>query len=211
MIASDYFDEALKFTLYHEGAWSYDQYGGETFCGIAERKHPETFATIREIAQSIEVPKSLDDLAVEVYFFLLHKKKKLPDPNIKKVAHYVVSFYSKIWHSLPYVLDGTLLVKIVMFDATFNMGLRRASKILQETINELGGRLIVDGIVGPKTRHAFLKTYGIYKDDFCFVYNGVRCANYARLKGFSEFGAGWINRVKDLNVLIADIKKKNSI
>ena len=37
------------------------------------------------------------------------------------------------------------------FDMAVNMGRKRAAKILQSAVNELGGRLKVDGVIGPRT------------------------------------------------------------
>ena len=44
-----------------------------------------------------------------------------------------------------------------MFDTAVNMGVWKAKRILQVALNNLGARLVIDGIIGPLTRTALRK------------------------------------------------------
>ena len=60
-------------------------------------------------------------------------------------------YREKWWEKYHYdrVIDCPLATKV--FDMAVNMGGSRAHKILQGAINRIGGELIVDGIIGPRT------------------------------------------------------------
>jgi type VI secretion system secreted protein VgrG len=40
------------------------------------------------------------------------------------------------------------------FDANVNVGFSRAVRLYQQAINSMGGKMAVDGVLGPKTRQA---------------------------------------------------------
>ena len=91
-------------------------------------------------------------------------------------------------------LDGRDSLQTALFDTAINMGTRRAILILQEAIG-----VTVDGIFGPKTRHAALtsdlrSTLEYYCDIRERVYRYL-----ARAKPkLSVFLRGWLNRLNAL-------------
>jgi lysozyme family protein len=62
-------------------------------------------------------------------------------------------YYDQFWLKYRYDrLPQRLAAKV--FDMAINMGPRQAHRLLQRTLNKLGARLVVDGIMGPATRSA---------------------------------------------------------
>lgn len=101
---------------------------------------------------------------------------------------------------LPYPID------ILVWDAAFNMGVARAGKFLQMTLNAFGSHLKVDGAIGPKTLERVDVEYRDSLDDnrsaipLHFMLHRLRFYNrrISEAPSQKKFIAGWMNRVFDL-------------
>ncbi|MDY3123672.1 MAG: glycoside hydrolase family 108 protein [[Actinobacillus] rossii] len=78
-------------------------------------------------------------------------------------------------------------VAFQFFDAAVNHGVGNASRMLQRAVD-----VADDGIVGKVTLSAVEK---MPISDFILKFNAQRIKFYTKLKNFSRYGAGWMNRV----------------
>ena len=84
-----------------------------------------------------------------------------------------------------------------LFDTAVNTGIGRATKLLQESLNELKpeAKLKVDGALGPKTRAALC---GLSEADILAVYVEKQAAFYQSLvekrPNQAKFLKGWLRR-----------------
>lgn len=60
-------------------------------------------------------------------------------------------YHDKWWNKYHYDRFVDCGVATKVFDMSVNMGSNRAHRLLQHSINSLGGNLIIDGIIGPIT------------------------------------------------------------
>ena len=98
-----------------------------------------------------------------------------------------------------------------MLDTGVNMGKRRASRILQQALNQCGAALVVDGIVGTKTRTA-LMFFDVM--DILRAFLLARVFVYAKLcrenQDLHRFFYGWVERVRHLEALCIALDKKRT-
>lgn len=87
-----------------------------------------------------------------------------------------------------------------IFDTAVNMGLNRATKIAQESLNYLGSKVAVDGIMGPET---IGELNGWSKKDLVAllkVLNGVQFTQYFKIVSADpeagQFSRGWLKRIQ---------------
>ena len=80
-------------------------------------------------------------------------------------------------------------VALMTFDAAVNLGIRRASRMLQRA-----AQAYPDGYVGPNTIRAVTEAYRGSEELFLAELADRRIAFYKRLKTFPTFGKGWTNR-----------------
>ena len=91
------------------------------------------------------------------------------------------------------IIDGDL--RYFLFDFYVNAG-GNAVKVLQRTINQNGGSVVVDGVIGAKTVEAinsinFIILYNSFKENRQLYYNKL-ASNNSKLATFLK---GWTNRV----------------
>ncbi len=80
----------------------------------------------------------------------------------------------------------------------FNSGSRNTGKILQRALNIHGAGLVVDGIVGPRTRQELQDQLAATGEAvFLIALQEKRQAFYRSCKQFPVFGKGWLNRCDD--------------
>lgn len=87
-------------------------------------------------------------------------------------------------------VDGNALhtaLSYQLFDAAINHGVGNAIRILQRAAD-----VADDGLMGPAT-HKAIKQVGT--DDMLKLFCAKRIRFFTKLSTFSEFGAGWMNRV----------------
>lgn len=80
-------------------------------------------------------------------------KRSYPDVDIKNLTVEQAKdiYYRDFWQKGPYdkLACGALAEKV--FNTAVNAGNGRAFKLLQQAANACGAKLVVDGVVGPKT------------------------------------------------------------
>jgi Putative secretion activating protein len=137
-----YFDEAFNHVMRNEGGYANHALdkGGETYCGISRKYHPEW-----EGWGFIDVIKEREGgIANNRSFFELN-------PDVK--AFYKHYYWDKIRGDE--ITDHELTIAV--FDAAVNCGVVPASQMLQKTLNILNcnehywDNIKVDGIIGKKT------------------------------------------------------------
>ena len=86
----------------------------------------------------------------------------------------------------------------ILRDHYFNSGSRNTGKILQRALNIHGAGLVVDGIVGPRTRQELQDQLAATGEAvFLIALQEKRQAFYRSCKQFPTFGKGWLNRCDD--------------
>ena len=106
-------------------------------------------------------------------------------------------YREKWWNKYHYdrFVDCDIATKV--FDMSVNMGSNRAHRILQQSINNIGGNLNIDGIIGPITVKA------VNVDDKEMLLTEIRCEQkrfYLRLiaqrPSLGVFRKGWLRRAE---------------
>ena len=118
--------------------------------------------------------------------------------------------FNRLKGCLQYVLDNTAAVRswlgsdafpateFMLRDHFFNSGSRNTGKILQRALNIHGAGLVVDGIVGPRTRQELQDQLAATGEAvFLIALQEKRQAFYRSCKQFPVFGKGWLNRCDD--------------
>lgn len=101
------------------------------------------------------------------------------------------------------IQNGVLQELVIDFGV--NSGTVRAAKALQRAVNGLGGpQIAVDGNIGPNTLKAVNSAPWAA---LSVRLQGLRCVHYGKIitkdPTQAVFAAGWMNRVNELNQLIA--------
>ncbi len=172
-----------KTVIEHEGGYSDHSAdrGGETFCGISRKYHPQW-----------EGWSLLDSYNLEA-----RKKLKLKDDI--ELAEQVTDFYfDQFWKPMQLDMITSVKVRIEMFDSAVNVGKVRASKWLQESVNLISGAgLVVDGAIGRVTISAVLSVLSSGEEKLLLkVLNGLQFEHYHHLvlndPSQKTFFKGWI-------------------
>jgi len=84
----------------------------------------------------------------------------------------------------------------LVFDHAVNAGVGGSSKLVQKTLNQLGGHLSVDGSIGNKTIN---KLNSVNQLAFFDAYKNARIHFYKSISNGSNsvFANGWVKRVLD--------------
>lgn len=154
------FDSCLAFTLSEEGLNSDNPLdpGGRTRKGITQR----TYDAWRD---AHGLPRQ------DVW--------SMPDQECHDI------YEQEYWEpSHANVLEPPLA--LCVFDAAVNMGIHKATELLQEAIG-----VPVDGIFGPVTLE---KANAMDIGDAVRFYHNRREMAYRAMSGFGRFGHGWLNR-----------------
>jgi lysozyme family protein len=186
------FSEAFEHTMGMEGGYANDptDAGGETFMGVSRVYNPGWYGWIL-----IDAEKDEPDFP-----FCLGDDDDLYDA--------VEDFYKdKYWDVNRLDSFGSQAVAEEMFDTGVNMGIGRAARFLQKSLNYLNrdGRLfnelVVDGAIGP----ASLKVLKIVIDDgdeivllaMLNTLQGNHYMNYMdKNPSQKKYARGWFKRVK---------------
>lgn len=93
-------------------------------------------------------------------------KRSFPDVNIKALnkKKAIQIYYEKFWKNQNFYLlnDEKLVYKV--FDMSVLMGTQRAVRILQETLNDKGAKLKLDGLLGELTANSANKNIRVLED-----------------------------------------------
>lgn len=115
--------------------------------------------------------------------------------DVKHISDKLVSeiYYKKYWrvsqcHVLPSGID------LMVFNASVNCGPKRGARFLQQALNKMGSKLVVDSDIGLKTVEV---SKSADRDTLIDHYAKIQMAYYRRLKIFSTFGRGWTRRTKE--------------
>lgn len=115
------FEAAIETLMAHEGGYTVDT-GGPTNFGISTRWYSKLLG---RTVDPDEIKRITLDQAKQLY-------------------------RDYFWHP-EYEQIENQRVATKLFDCAVNMGEIQAGKLLQKACNSIGGDLLVDGIVGPKT------------------------------------------------------------
>jgi len=185
------FEKAYYKTMKHEGGYIHDpdDAGGETYMGISRKYNPgwDGWGIIDDLKGSSNFSKCLDDS--------------------DELLETVENFYKQRYWDVNMLDDfEDQAVAEEMFDTGVNMGVRRAAKFLQESLNYLNRNgslfsdLVVDGVIGSATMNALSK---LQKDDYSIlltmlnVCQGRHYMEYMKKSPIQEkYARGWFSRVK---------------
>ena len=160
------YDASLANVLKSEGLWSDNPAdpGGATMKGI-------TLEVYRAWKRNPHITKE--------------ELKAIPDEDV--YALYRELYWDKICgDSLPIGID------YAVFDAAVNMGVGRASKLLQEAIG-----VTADGVIGNGSLNVLAKETPM---DVLQKFSHLKEAFYRSLSTFPTFGKGWLSRVAQVTL-----------
>lgn len=125
-------------------------------------------------------------------------KRRYPHIDIRNLTkdQAVTLYHSDYWKSYNDSIDS-YKVAAKLFDLSVNMGHKYPNKMLQRAVNKLGGNLVVDGAIGPKSIAAINNCDG---DELYNAFVEMAKGRYERLarKGNNKkFLKGWLNRLFD--------------
>ena len=174
------FGEAYKRVGIAEGQWAnHDKdRGGLTCCGIARTKNPDC-----------AIWPYVDRLLERGNTLAASEKIARSDPYFMSL---VEAFYrGKYWNSCQCDLMPSLW-RYPVFSCAVNCGVGKAIQLLQKALG-----LKIDGVIGPKTKHAFLTSekhktleeFYKYWEDW---YKKIVAADSSQ----AVFLTGWQNRIK---------------
>lgn len=185
-----YFMDAYSVTLHHEGGYvnDVDDVGGETYKGISRVYNPSWDGW-----NIIDISKNEDNFP---------KSLELDEGLQAQVKR----FYKDKYFDLYRGDDMPRMLTLEMFDTSVNMGVGRAVKFLQISLNVLNRNqqlypdMVEDGSYGPTT-HKNLYSY-LQTDSemlLCKVINvlqGNHYINYMKKSPKQEkYARGWFNRI----------------
>jgi len=163
------FDKAFEHLIINEGGYSNDPMdkGGKTIYGITSKNYPATYKIVFDLYKD-----GLKELALDT-----------------AKRFYQKEFWNDMYENIN---DSSLAFKL--FDLGVNMGVKKAVKFLQQTINKLlqKEQLTADGIFGEQSLYyanrierellyrSYIDTAGMY---------------YKRLWNYFKFGKGWMTRL----------------
>ena len=141
----DQFEKALKHMLEFEGGYANDpaDSGGETFRGVSRRNWPKWPGWA--LIDQAKAEGRCTAAAINALF-----------EGDAEMEQMVADFYHQNFWKPFELFDLPARLTAKLFDTAVNMGVGRAAKLLQTSINSLGPvvKLIVDGAIGPRTLDA---------------------------------------------------------
>lgn len=186
------FKEAYEKTMGHEGGYVNDptDAGGETYKGVSRKYNPTWlgWSIIDSHKNESNFPNNLSS-----------------DEELQKL---VALFYKEqYWDINKLDRFNNQDIAEEMFDTGVNMGVRRAAKFLQQSLNYLNrneflyGNLAVDGFIGDKTINALDQIINDRDEDVLLtmlnVLQGQHYFNYMDDNpSQKKYARGWFRRVK---------------
>jgi len=163
----DNYQAALNHVLKSEGGWSDNPAdpGGATMKGI-------TLVVYRNWKRNPHLTK--DDL------------KNISDQD-------VYDLYKQLYWDKIHGDDLPSGVDYAVFDSAVNMGVGRASKLIQEAVG-----VTSDGVLGPASLSAIQKAD---TKELIEKFSHLKESFYRSLATFQTFGKGWLNRVAEVKTI----------
>lgn len=124
-------------------------------------------------------------------------KRSYPQLNIKALTRVEAAqiYHDDWWARYGYTDIRDLDLATKVFDTAVNMGAKRANKILQQAVNDAGGHLAEDGVLGPKSKAA---VNGHSPRAVLRHFRARQARYYVRLvlrrQSLEKFLNGWLNR-----------------
>jgi lysozyme family protein len=185
------FEDAYYKTMGHEGGYVHDPHdaGGETYKGIARRYNADWsgWKLIDSHKQGGDFPRSLDE-----------------DNDLQRSVH---MFYKARYWDVNRLDDfRSQVVANEMFDTGVNMGVGRAARFLQQSLNYLNRdgalypNLVVDGKIGGRSLSALDRVLRDGDERILLtmlnVLQGQHYMNYMdRKPSQKRYARGWFKRV----------------
>lgn len=105
------------------------------------------------------------------------------------------AIYKKMyWNAIKGDQIASGRVAIKFFDMAVNMGVKQATKLVQEALGDMGCSVAVDGMMGPKT----LEALNGVDDDVLFVFLVPLLEAFYRGLGKPKYIKGWLRRARTL-------------
>jgi lysozyme family protein len=124
-------------------------------------------------------------ISVRAYPELEGKIKNLSKDDAKKI-------YRRDYFTPAGIAKYPARVRLAVLDGAINLGITRNNKIVQKTLNSMGHKLLVDGVMGPLTLAAVQKSDPL---TFLASYGRQRLAFYRSLDDYSWAGPSWEYRL----------------
>ncbi len=186
------FEEAYDAVMKHEGGYANnpDDTGGETYCGISRRFHPEWPGW-----------KYIDNVKENWI------KKIKSNTKFKGLSKDVKAFYKiNYWDKINCDLINDVKLVTYMFDAAVNCGTIAAGKFLQRTLNVLNNRqrswkdIKVDGFIGAQTIRMLRTAYlggkaSLIHTAFTIMRGAYYIDIMERRESQEQFAVAWLSRL----------------
>lgn len=191
----------IKMVLTHEGYYvniKADN-GGETYCGIARKSHP-----------------NWEGWTIIDKYKPLRYNQKINDHDLNSA---IISIYDKLYYKVMKIeLISNMMLSAHVFCHGVNAGCSTAIKLLQKSINEIykNASLTVDGKIGEKTLTYANDTHKIKEliDLYIIKRNEFYENIVKKNKTQEKFLKGWLSRVKGttqtINNYYATIQSDNN-
>lgn len=124
-------------------------------------------------------------ISVKAHPELKGRIKDLTFEDAKKI-------YKSDYYTPSQLSKYPMKLRLAVMDGAINHGILGNSKLIQRSLNRLGSRLAIDGVVGPKTLAAVKGSDSI---EFLAAYARTRLEFYRALSDYSWAGQGWENRI----------------
>jgi len=102
------------------------------------------------------------------------------------------AIYRKKYFTPAGISKYPVKARLVVFDGVINHGIVGNNKLVQKALNSMRARLVVDGVVGPKTMAAIKAADPL---DFLTAYCRQRLAFYRSHPDYNFAGASWEKRL----------------
>lgn len=175
------FEEALEAVLRHEGGYNLhaDDPGGESYRGVARRRHPEWPGWAR-----VEAAKGRTTSLAELARALDADELLQRD---------VAAFYRTLWVQGGYHRLDAQEIADKVFDLVVLTGGTQGHRLLQRALRAVGRPVIEDGVLGPKTVEAANRA------PRCCLLAALRSESACFLRSLrsAAFETGWLRRAYD--------------
>ena len=124
---------------------------------------------------------------------------ELSEDQLRKLtkAQAIEIYKEKYWNP-SFAAKMPSIMKLPLFDAAVNHGVKGSALILQRALNVMGSNLAVDGIIGPKTLEA---VKSVDPQELAVIFLQERLNSYRATGNYETFGKGWERRILKVGLL----------